>query len=63
MYRRQASRNHQLVVPQSLIRKVMAMNHDPQFVAHAGRKRTYDHISLLFVAENATDSRILRHMM
>jgi hypothetical protein len=46
MYRRQAGRNHQLVVTQSLIGKVIAMNHDPQFAAHPGRKRTYDLISL-----------------
>jgi len=47
MYRRQTGRNHQLVVPQSLARKVIAMNHDPQFAAHPGR-RTFELISLSY---------------
>jgi hypothetical protein len=30
------------VVPKSLVRDVIAMNHDPIFAAHPGRKRTLE---------------------
>ena len=46
MYRRQRNRKHQVVVPQSLIKEVIAENHNPKFVAHPGMKRTYNLISL-----------------
>ena len=39
---------HQVVVPQSLIKDVIAENHNPKFVAHPGMKRTYNLISLSY---------------
>jgi transposase InsO family protein len=48
MYKRQGGRDHQLVVPQSLVHRVIAMNHEPQFAAHPGRKRTFELISLRY---------------
>jgi hypothetical protein len=47
MYRRQTGRDLQLAVPQSLVRKVTAMYHDPQFAVHPGR-RTFELISLSY---------------
>jgi len=31
-----------LVVPRKLVREVIALNHDPIFAAHPGRKRTLE---------------------
>jgi pyruvate carboxylase len=48
LYRRQSGKEHQLVVPQSLVQEVIAENHDPIFVAHPGSKRTFELISLRY---------------
>jgi transposase InsO family protein len=42
IYRRRMNGEHQLVVPKNLIRDVIALNHDPIFAAHPGRKRTLE---------------------
>ena len=42
IYRRRKNGEHQLVVPKDLIRDVIALNHDPIFAAHPGRKRTLE---------------------
>jgi hypothetical protein len=47
-HRRQSGKQHQIVVPQTLVQQVISMNHDPMFVANPGRKRTYDLISLRY---------------
>jgi hypothetical protein len=39
-YRRRKNGEHQLVVPKKLVKDVIALNHDPIFAAHPGRKRT-----------------------
>jgi len=39
---------HKLVVPQSLIKDVIAENHEPIFVAHPGSKRTFELISFKY---------------
>ena len=46
MYRRQPTDRHQLVIPKTLVEKVIKENHNPVFVAHPGVKRTCDLISL-----------------
>jgi hypothetical protein len=46
MYRRQKNGKHQLVVPRTLIQDVIEENHDPEYVAHPGMKRTYSLIVL-----------------
>ena len=42
IYRRRKNGEHQLVVPRKLVREVIALNHDPIFAAHPGRKRTLE---------------------
>jgi len=37
-YRRRKNGEHQLIVPRKLVREVIALNHDPIFAAHSGRK-------------------------
>jgi hypothetical protein len=37
--RRRKEGQHQLVVPKKLVKDVIALNHDPIFAAHPGRKR------------------------
>jgi len=46
LYRRVKGRHPKLVVPQSLIKYVIAENHNPIFVAHPGSKRTFELIFL-----------------
>jgi transposase InsO family protein len=48
IYRRRKNGEHQLVVPASLVERVIGMNHDPVTVAHPGRSRTLDLICLRF---------------
>jgi len=48
LYKRRSNGNHQLVVFQSLIWKVIKENHNPVFVAHPGVKRTQDLILLRY---------------
>ena len=52
MYRRQRNGKHHIVVPQSLIKEVIAENHNPKFVAHPSMKRTYNLISLSYWWQN-----------
>jgi hypothetical protein len=47
IYRREPHK-HQIVIPRTLIQRVIEENHNPKFVAHPGIKRTYDLISLKF---------------
>jgi hypothetical protein len=42
IYRRRKNEEHQLVVPRKLVKDVIALNHDPIFAAHPGRKRTLE---------------------
>jgi hypothetical protein len=42
IYRRRKNGEHQLVVPKKLVKDVIALNHDPIFAAHPGRKRTLE---------------------
>ena len=46
LYRRKSSGDHQLIVPETLVREVIKQNHDPVDVAHPGTKRTHDLIAL-----------------
>ena len=38
IYRRRKNAEHQLVVPKNLATEVIALNHDPIFASHPGRK-------------------------
>jgi len=42
IYRRRKNGEHQLVVPKSLVRDVVALNHEPIFASHSGRKRSLE---------------------
>ena len=46
LYKRRSSGDHQLIVPETLVREVINQNHDPVYVAHQGTKRTHDLIAL-----------------
>jgi hypothetical protein len=46
MYRQRPDRNHQLVVPKTIIHEVIKANHNPVYVTHPGVKRTFNLISL-----------------
>ena len=48
IYRRRRNNEHQLVVPASLVDKVIGLNHDPVTVGHPGRNRTLDILCLRF---------------
>jgi len=48
LYRGVKVKQPKLVVPQSLIKDVIAENHNPIFVAHPGSKRTFELISLKY---------------
>jgi hypothetical protein len=64
MYRGRKGRPNQLVVPLTLVHKVIEENHDPVYAAHPGRKRTYELIRVkVLVAENASGSRPVRDAM
>jgi len=40
------SDDHQLIMPETLVREVIKKNHDPGYVAHPGTKRTHGLIAL-----------------
>ena len=42
IYRRRKNGEHQLVVPNKLVRDIISLNHDPIYAAHSGRNRTLD---------------------
>jgi hypothetical protein len=46
IYKRQRQGEPLLVVPKSLEREIVALNHEPIYAAHAGRKRTLDILKL-----------------
>jgi transposase InsO family protein len=46
IYRRSRNKEPQLVVPKSLVKEIISLNHNPNFVAHPGRKRTMNVVSL-----------------
>ena len=46
IFRRRKNGEHQLVVPLSLARRIVAANHSPFTVAHPGRDRTLDILCL-----------------
>ena len=48
IFRRRKNGEHQLVVPVSLARRIVAANHSPVTVAHPGRNRTLDILCLRF---------------
>jgi len=48
LYKRNSNGKHQQVVPQTLMRDVMILTHDPEYTAHRGIKRTYSLISLRY---------------
>jgi hypothetical protein len=48
LYRRQKSKQPQLVVTQSMVQEVINANHTPIFVAHPGSKRTFELISIRY---------------
>jgi hypothetical protein len=48
IYRRRMNRKYQLLVPRTLVNKVIRQNHEPIYAAHPGIKRTYELISLSF---------------
>jgi transposase InsO family protein len=48
IFRRRKNGEHQLIVPASLVKQVIALNHSPVTVAHPGRSRTLDILCLRF---------------
>jgi hypothetical protein len=48
IYRCRKNKEHQLVVPASLVKQVIGINHDPVTVAHPGKNRTMDILCLRF---------------
>jgi hypothetical protein len=46
LYRRQENKKVLLVIPNSMIERIISGNHDPIFAAHPGQARTYELISL-----------------
>jgi len=46
IYRKRKNREHQLIVPQTLVRDVVYQNHDLIFASHPGQKRTFETICL-----------------
>ena len=48
IFRRRKNGEHQLVLPVSLARRIVAANHSPVTVAHPGRARTLDILCLRF---------------
>jgi hypothetical protein len=48
IYRRRRDGDHQLVVPESLVREVIAQNHDPIYASHPGQKRTFEILCLRY---------------
>jgi hypothetical protein len=51
IFRRRKNGEHQLVVPFSLTKKVIKMNHDPVTVAHPGRSHTLDILSFVSIGQ------------
>jgi hypothetical protein len=48
IYRHRKNGEHQLVVPASLVKQVIGMNHDPVNVSHPCTNRTLDTLCLIF---------------
>jgi hypothetical protein len=48
IFRRRKNGEHQLVVPETLVRKVISLNHNPIFVAHPGQARTLNILCLRY---------------
>jgi hypothetical protein len=48
VYRRRMNGEHQLVVPKTLVKEVIELNHDSIYAAHAGRKRTLEILCLRY---------------
>jgi len=48
LYRRRSKGEHQMIVPATLVYKVIRLNHDPVYVAHPGTKWTHDLIALQY---------------
>ena len=42
IYRRRKNAEHELVLPKNLAKELIALNHDPIFASHPGRKRTLE---------------------
>ena len=60
IYTRRKNGEHQLVAPKHLVRVVIALNHDPIFAEHLGRKRTRDFVYTLLLARDETGRGKLR---
>jgi hypothetical protein len=45
IYRHKKKGEHKLLVPASLVKQVICMNHDPVTIVHPGRNRTLDTLS------------------
>jgi hypothetical protein len=48
IYRRGKNGEHILVVPASMVSKILALNHESIYTPHPGRKRLLDRIGLRF---------------
>jgi hypothetical protein len=48
IYRRQMNGKHQLVVPKTMVKDVIALNHDSIYAAHPGRKRTLEILCICY---------------
>ena len=48
MYMSRPQEKHQVVIPKTLIQKVLKENHDQKYAGHPGIKRTYDLISFKY---------------
>ena len=42
LHKRWSSGDHQLLVPETLVREIIKQNHDPVYVTQSGTKRTHD---------------------
>ena len=56
IFRRRKNGEHQLVVPLSLTKKVIKMNHDPVTVEHPDRSRTLDILCNFFIGQVCADT-------
>ena len=54
IYKRRENAEHQLLVPKTLATEVIALNHDPIFASHPGRKRTLEVLCLRYYLPGMT---------
>jgi hypothetical protein len=63
IYRRRRDGKHRLLVPASLARAIIALNHEPIFVAHPGGKRTLELLCLRYYFRNEEGHRAIHKRM